>query len=69
MSISSSVPDVQQVIERIDAITRELEALRRQVMQSKGTVKPGLAARLFGALGRGTWDEYDPNLDWLRFRA
>ena len=26
-----------------------------------------LAAELFGSLGWGSWDEYDPDLDWKRF--
>lgn len=58
MSISTPYLDVRQVIARIDAIIHELETLRRQPVTSPATAMPNLTERLFGALGRGTWDEY-----------
>ncbi len=67
MSMSPHTIDPQQVIERIDAAIRELEALRRQF--TAPTAMPDLAEKLFGALGQGTWDEYDSHLDWARFNA
>ncbi len=62
------VSDQRQVIARIDTIIRELEGLRRQLATPpKTTVTTSIAEELFGAAGRGTRDEYDPNLDWARF--
>lgn len=63
-----SIPDTQQVIERIDAMMRELETMRRQLTAlPKVAVTSGLTQELFGAAGKGTRDEYDLNLDWKRF--
>lgn len=59
--------DPRLVIARIDAIIRELEALRRQLVAPVTTGMPNLTEQLFGALGHGTWDEYDLQLDWARF--
>ena len=60
--------DRQQILARIDAVIQELQMLRRQLLTpTKQTA--GLTEQLFGALGRGSWDEYDLNLDWVRFGA
>ena len=69
MSIAPASPDLRHVIARIDAIICELEALRRELTRSPVPATPNLTERLFGALGHGTWDEYDPHLDWLRFSS
>ncbi len=45
----------------------ELQAMRRQLTQPKPPSAPNLVDQLFGALGHGTWDEYDMDLDWKRF--
>lgn len=67
MSTSPGVADSPQVIARINAIIRELEILRRELTTQVTLATPHLTEQLFGALGRGTWDEYEPDLDWLRF--
>jgi len=60
--------DTRQVIERIDAMIRELEVMRRQLTElPKVAVATGLTQELFGAAGKGSRDEYDLNLDWKRF--
>jgi hypothetical protein len=57
----------EAVLERIDAILRELLELR-QTVAAQGRVACGnLAKELFGSLGRGTWEEYNLDLDWQRF--
>ena len=69
MQIKPTAPadDKEALLARIDAIIRELENLRRLVVQRSSAPAPHLAERLFGALGQGTWDEYDLDIDWLRF--
>ncbi len=61
-------PDTRDVIERIDAMIRELQAMRRELATSPKTEpESNIVGELFGAAGKGTWDEYDMNLDWMRF--
>lgn len=63
--------DTTQIVKQIDAIIPELLALRRRILaQAVPEVVPGhLTEALYGALGHGTWDEYDVDLDWNRFGA
>jgi hypothetical protein len=62
------VLDTRQVIERIDAMMRELAAIRRQLSTLPNVAAvSGLTQELFGAAGKGTHDEYDLQLDWKRF--
>ncbi len=67
--ITPAALDPHQVIMRIDAIIRELEALRQQVtMLTPATSETsGLTKELYGSLGHGSWEEYDLDLDWVRF--
>ena len=58
-------PDL--ILKRIDTITQELQELRRVVLVQERSAEGNLAEQLYGALGQGTWDEYDPDLDWQRF--
>ncbi|MGQ9586083.1 MAG: hypothetical protein ACUVXG_11865 [Anaerolineae bacterium] len=59
----------EAVLERIDAILRELLELR-QALAAQGRVTRGnMTAELFGALGHGTWEEYDLDFDWRQFEA
>jgi len=52
--------DTRRVVERIDAMMRELEIMRRQLTTVPTvTVASGLTQELFGAAGRGTRDECD----------
>lgn len=59
------------ILQRIDAIIAELQALRWQVqtVQPLTTPTANLVDELAGALGNGRWDEYDKLLDWERFDA
>ncbi len=60
--------DIHQVVQRIDAMIRELKVMRRQLTElPKVAVATGLTQELFGAAGKGSRDEYDLNLDWKRF--
>lgn len=61
----------EALLRRIDTIIRELVELRENVarMQPAPDDKEDLAEQLYGALGQGSWDEYDPDLDWQRFEA
>lgn len=58
-------PDL--ILRRIDAIIQELQELRQIVLVQEHVADEALTAQLYGALGQGTWDEYDPDLDWQRF--
>ena len=58
-------PDL--ILKRIDAIIQELQELRQVVLVQERSPEGNLAEQLYGALGQGTWDEYDPDLDWQRF--
>ncbi len=60
--------DTRQIVERIDAMMRELDLMRQQLTApSKVVMASGLTQELFGAAGKGTRDEYDMALDWKRF--
>ena len=63
--------DTRQIVTQIDAIIPELLALRRRLTAATTPpVESGrLTAALYGALGQGTWEEYDTDLDWKRFGA
>jgi hypothetical protein len=56
-----------RILERIDAIIQELQELRQEVMTRDRPSEKNLAAQLYAAWGQGTWNEYDPHLDWQRF--
>jgi hypothetical protein len=58
----------ETISRRIDAIIHELEELRQMVVRTPvGPPTDNLAQQLYGALGQGGEDEYDPDLDWQRF--
>lgn len=60
--------NLPEMLSRIDELIRELQSMRRQLAISTKYSQPaGLTQRLFGALGHGTWDEYDADLHWKRF--
>ena len=65
---NSEVPS-EAVFERIDAILRELLELRQTVVAQGRVTRGNLPTELFGALGRGSWEECDLDLDWQRFDA
>jgi hypothetical protein len=60
------------LLQRIDAMTRELQELRRLILaQSRSPVQTDsatdLVAQLAGALGQGSWEEYEDDIEWERF--
>ena len=59
----------ETLLERIDAIAHELEELRQAVLAQVRSPDTDVTARLYGALGQGSWGEYDLNLDWQRFSS
>jgi len=59
----------ETLLERIDVIARELEELRRVVLAQVQPPDKNLADQLYGALGQGSWGEYELNLDWQRFSS
>ncbi len=70
MSTAVMTLDQNQIVHRIDAIIRELLDLRGQLtVTPKPTAVPTrtLTDELFGAAGQGKRDEYDLQLDWVRF--
>ncbi len=70
MSTAVMTLDQNQIVYRIDAIIRELLDLRGQLMITpKPTSAPTrtLTDELFGAAGHGAREEYDLQLDWVRF--
>jgi len=61
---------VEAILQRIDTTIRELEGLRKALLRAQAeTPENNLAQQLYGALGQGDWEEYDPKLDWQRFAA
>jgi hypothetical protein len=70
MTVQTHDQSAEMVLERIDAIMHELGELRRMILRVQ--IKPApenLAQQLYGALGQGSWEEYDQHLDWQRFGA
>jgi uncharacterized membrane protein len=56
------------LLKRIDAIMRELQALRQSVQEMQTEApETNLTQQLYGALGQGDWNEYDLDLEWQRF--
>jgi len=68
MAVQMHDPSAEVILRRLDTIMRELEELRKMVLHAEHEPMPGdLAGQLFGVLGRGSWDEYDLDLEWQRF--
>ena len=59
----------QAIIKRIDAIIDELQGLRQTILVQTRPTNGNLTEQLYGALGQGSWEEYDPQLDWQRFAS
>ena len=57
----------EMVLKKIDSILYELQELRRSILEQMQHSDGNLAEELYGALGQGTWDEYDCDLRWQRF--
>lgn len=70
MDVQIQEQSQEAILQRIDTVIRELEELRRIVMlQQAEQSSDDLAQRLYGALGQGTWEEYDPDINWKRFEV
>jgi len=59
--------EAQQMTRRIDEMISELQTFRRQLNPPIPVAPPNIVDQLFGALGHGTWEEYDLDLEWKRF--
>lgn len=58
----------ETVLTRIDAIIEELQWLRQAVLATdKPSAPTNIIDELAGSLGKGSWEEYDLQLDWERF--
>ncbi len=71
MAIQTHDQSPEAILQRIETIMQELAELRQMVLlaQSEAPAAGGLAQQLYGALGHGSWEEYDLQLDWQRFGA
>ncbi|MBE2223568.1 MAG: hypothetical protein IAF02_18650 [Anaerolineae bacterium] len=69
MTLQTNDSSPKVILQRIDTIISELQVLRQQVLTIQPIDPPStnLVEELAGVLGQGTWDEYDPDLDWKRF--
>jgi hypothetical protein len=68
MPTTVMISDQTQIVHRIDAIIRELLELRGQLTATpRAALTHSLTDELFGAAGQGDRDEYDVQLDWVRF--
>jgi hypothetical protein len=68
MPTTVMISDQTQIVHRIDAIIRELLELRGQLTATpRAALTHSLTDELFGAAGQGYRDEYDVQLDWVRF--
>jgi hypothetical protein len=65
MALHTDGPATAQIIQRIDAIIAELQALRQHIQKIQPDAAPAtnLVEELAGALGQGSWDEYALELD------
>lgn len=61
----NTTPEI--IVKKIDAILSELQDLRRAVLEQSRLHNGNLTEQLYGALGQGSWEEYDHDLDWQRF--
>jgi predicted transcriptional regulator len=65
MNVHTRDQSPEAILQRIDAIMRELGELRQMVLRIQSEPAAGnLAQQLYGVLGQGTWEEYDMQLDW-----
>jgi hypothetical protein len=70
MAIQTHDQSPEAILQRIETIMRELAELRQMVLRTQSEpAAGGLAQQLYGALGHGSWEEYDAQLDWQRFSA
>jgi hypothetical protein len=64
MTIETRDQSPEAILQRIDAIMRELGELRQMALRIQSQPTTGdLAQQLYGVLGHGSWEEYDMQLD------
>jgi hypothetical protein len=56
-SMQDSSPTSQAILARLDAVMRELQALRQTLLVAQPAPNGSVVDRLWGALGQGTTDE------------
>lgn len=56
MSLQMQSQSAELILQRIEAIMRELEALRKIVLAQTEPSQENLAQKLFGILGQGNWE-------------
>ena len=66
-TVKQAEAPAEVLLERIEVLAQELAELRQTVLMQTRPADRNLAAQLYGALGQGSWDEYDLDLDWQRF--
>lgn len=59
----------EAIVNQIDAIICELQGLRQTILVQTQPPNGNVTEQLYGALGQGSWDEYDLYLDWERFAS
>jgi hypothetical protein len=66
MNLDLQNQSTETIFQQIGAIIRELEALRQSVVaiQISPSSSVNLAQKLVGALGQGSWAEYDLDRGW-----
>ncbi len=57
----------EALLQRIDAMMRELQEMRRLLLSQAKQPQEDLVKQLWGMLGEGDWDEYADDFDWERF--
>lgn len=64
MGLQTQNQTYEMILQRIEAISQELQLLRTMVKAAQiPPTSEKLAQKLFGILGQGTWAEYDRVLD------
>jgi hypothetical protein len=56
----------ERLLQQIDTLICSLQKLRAQLV-AEPPLRASRVANLFGRLGSGSWQEYDPDSDWERF--
>lgn len=65
--LSSIHTSPEMLLQRIDAMMRELQEMRRLLLSQAEQSEEGLVEQLWTALGQGRWDEYNQDLNTERF--
>lgn len=70
MGLQTQNQTYEMILQRIEAISQELQLLRTMVKAAQiSPISENLVQKLFGILGQGTWAEYDLALDRLGLKS